>query len=163
MKLYDLVESYQNIQNLLDSEDVDKSALEMALTVIETEIKAKAQNVAIIVRGLESDADIIKAEEKRLAERRKALENKATWLKGYLSDELDKAGLDKVKTHTFTIALQKNRPAVQINDEKAIPAAFLTIIPEQYVIDKKAIAAAIKDGQEVPGAELTQGKSLRIR
>jgi hypothetical protein len=163
LKLYDLVESYQNIQNLIDAEDADNESLGMALSVIETEIEAKAQNVTVIIKGLEADAATIKAEEKRLADRRKALENKSAWLKGYLTDELSKAGLEKVKTHTFTIALQNNPPAVNITDEKAIPAKYLTIVPETYVIDKKAIADAIKRGEKVLGAELTVGKSLRIR
>ena len=163
LKLYELTESYQGIQNLLDADGVDQESLNMALAVIETEIQAKAQNIAVIIKGLESDAEIIKAEEKRLAERRKSSENKATWMKNYLEDELNNAGLDKIKTHTFTVALQKNPPAVVINDEKAIPAKYLTVIPEQYVVDKKAIAEAIKNGQEVPGAELKQGRSIRIR
>lgn len=163
MKLYDLSESYANIQNLLDAEGTDQESLKMALSVIETEIQAKAQNVAHIIRQMDADAEAIKAEEKRLADRKRAIENRIRWLKDYLKDQMEMTNTDKIKTATMTISIQNNPPSVSIVDDKAIPAKFLTIIPEQYVPDKKAISAAIKGGEDVPGAELTQGKSLRIR
>jgi hypothetical protein len=163
MKLYQLTESYQNIWNLVDNEDTDLEAIEMALTSIETEIEAKAQNISVILKGMEYDASIIKTEEKRLSDRRRALENKITWLKGYLQEQMEAAGIDKIKTPTVTIGIQKNPPAVQITNQESIPSKYLTIIPEQYVPDKKAIKKALSNGENVPGAELTQGKSLRIR
>lgn len=163
MKLYDLSESYANIQNLLDAEGTDQESLKMALSVIETEIQAKAQNVAHIIRQMDADAEAIKAEEKRLADRKRAIENRIRWLKDYLKDQMEMTNTDKIKTATMTISIQNNPPSVSIVDDKAIPAKFLTIIPEQYVPDKKAISAAIKGGEDVPGAELVQGKSLRIR
>lgn len=163
MKLYELAESFQGIQHLLDTEGTDQEALSIALSEIKTEIQAKVQNLAYIVRQMDVDTETIKAEEKRLVDRRRALENKTRWLKEYLKDELEKVGIDKVKTATMTITIQNNPPSVQIVNAKEIPAKFLTVIPEQYAPDKKAIATAIKDGEDVPGVELTQDKSLRIR
>jgi len=163
MRLYDLSHAYQNIWGLVENEDIDLVAIEMALGELETEITTKAGSLALIIKGMESDADIIKAEERRLADRRKALEGKVSWLKGYVREAMEAAGIDKVKTPTMTISLQNNPPAVQIVCPEAIPSRFMTIIPESYAIDKKAISAALKDGIEVSGAGLTVGKSLRIR
>ena len=163
MKLYELTGSYQNIWRLVDNEDTDLSAIEMALTTIETEIKVKAQNISVIIRGMESDADILRAEEKRLTARRNVLEDKAAWLKGYLMQEMQTAGIDKIKTPTLTIAIANNPPAVSIENSALIPAKFLTIIPESLVPDKRAISEALKSGEKVPGTTLTAGKSLRIR
>lgn len=163
MKLYDLSEAYINIQNLLDTEGADQESLNMALAEIGTEIESKAQNIAYIIRGMESDTVAIKEEEKRLADRRKAIENRIKWLKDNIKEHMQLTNIDKIKTATVTIALQNNPPAVNITDQEQIPAKYLTVIPEQYVADKKAIASAIKAGEGVPGAELTQGQSLRIR
>lgn len=163
MKLYDLSEAYVNIQNLLDTEGTDQESLNMALAEIDTEIERKAQNIAYIIHGMESDTTAIKAEEKRLADRRKAIENNIKWLKDNLKEHMQLTGADKIKTATVTISLQNNPPAVNITDQTQIPAKYLTVIPEQYVADKKAIASAIKAGEGVPGAELIQGQSLRIR
>lgn len=163
MNLYDLAHAYQGIQALANNEDVDAEAMQMALAELGTEIESKTLNIAIIIKGLESDTDIIKAEERRLADRRKALENKAGWLKQYAKEQLEAAGIDKVKSPTLTVAIQNNPPAVQITDPDIIPARFQTIVPETYTIDKKAVGDALKAGEDVPGAELTQGRSLRIR
>jgi CRISPR/Cas system-associated endoribonuclease Cas2 len=163
LKLYDLAESYQNIQNLLDAEGADQESLNMALTVIETEIQEKGLNIAVILQGLKNDAEIIKAEETRLANRRKALETKYDWLRSYLMGELEKAKITEIKSPTQTITIQNNKPTVIIADEKKIPARYLTVVPKSYVPNKVAILEAIKSGKKVRGAELLQGKSLRIR
>ena len=161
MKMYELTEAYKNIADLMDDETMDLAVLETALQEIETQIEVKAENSAIILKGLEGDIDMFKADEKRLAERRKTLENKRDWLKGYLKDELEKIGKDKVKAGVFTVALQNNPPAVEITGE--VPAEFVTIIPEQTQPDKKRIAEYLKAGNDVEWARLRQGKSLRVR
>jgi hypothetical protein len=161
MKLYELTRAYENINELMDDESMDLAVLEAALQKIEADITVKCQNTAIIIKGLEADIAAYKAEEKRLAERRRTLEGKRDWLKNYLATELDKVGMDKVKAGVFTVSLQNNPPAVEITGE--VPAEFVTIIPEQYQPDKKRIAEYLKAGNVVDWAQLKQGKSLRIR
>jgi len=162
-KLYELTKNYKNLLDLADDETIDTSIIETALKTVESSIQEKAQNIAIIIKSIGSDAEVIKAEEKRLAAKRKALENKQTWLKDYLQNQLEFAKLDKVKTAVFTVALQNNPASVMVTDEAVIPAQFKTVIPATFTIDKNAIKDAIKRGEAVPGAELTQGRSLRIR
>lgn len=163
MKLYDLTKSYQDIQNLLETEGVDQESLTMALSVIETEIQEKGLNIAVILQGLKNDAEIIKAEEIRLADRRKALEKKHDWLKDYLISELEKAKITEIKSPTQTVSIQNVKPTVKIVDEKKIPSKYLTVVPKSYVPNKVAILEAIRAGKKVRGAEIIQGKSLRIR
>ena len=161
--LYELTGDYRQVWDMVNDETVDLAVIEDTLQSIEGAIEDKAVNIVNFIRSLEGDASIIKAEEKRLAERRKALENRVSNIKEYIQGQMEFANLDKIKTPTITIALQKNPPAVNIEDEAKIPAAFITIVPEQRIPDKKRIAEALKGGAEVPGATLTQGKSLRIR
>jgi hypothetical protein len=161
IKLYELTESYSVLLQMV--EDMNDQDLEMALTQIKGEITEKAISIGKMVRAIDYDIDTLKAEEKRLADRRRALENKRDNIKRYIQTQMEKVGLDKIKSPLLTVSIQNNPPAVQIADEKLIPARFLTIIPEQKVPDKKAIAEVLKSGEEVPGASLTQGKSLRIR
>lgn len=162
LKLYELTDSFKQIAELIDENNPDE-ALEMALQSIEGAIEEKADGIAKLIKSLDYDADIFKAEEKRLADRRKAIENKRDRIKSYIKEQMEKVGKDKIKLPTVTLALQNNPPAVQIMDDKAIPSKYITIIPEQYVADKKSILEALKAGEEVPGAEMTQGKHLRIR
>ena len=163
-KLYELTQNYKNLLDLADDETIDTAIIETALKTIESSIQEKAQNLAIIIKSVGADAEIIKAEEKRLAAKRKALENKQTWLKDYLQNQLEFVKLEKVKTAVFTVALQNNPASVQILDETVIPAQFKTIIPATFSIDKEAIKDAIKRGALVPGVELiTDKRHLRIR
>jgi len=163
LKLYQLTENYQNLWDLVEDETIDISIVETALKTVEGAIQEKAQNLAVFIKSLGADIEIIKAEEKRLTDRRKALENKQSGIKNYLQSQLEIAKLDKIKTPVITVAIQNNPPAVQIIDEAIIPAQYKTIVPQTFTIDKKSIADDIKKGISVPGAESTQGRSLRIR
>lgn len=160
LKLYELTDSYKAIADII--EEMPDESLETALQQIEGAIEEKAGNIGKLIKILDYDAEIIKAEEKRLAERRKALENKRERIKAYIQGQMERVGKDKIKLATITLTIQNNPPAVQIVDEELIPAGFITIV-QQTNINRKEIAEVLKAGKEVPGATLTQGKSLRIR
>jgi hypothetical protein len=161
MKLYELTDNYRRILDILD--EGQDEALQDTLDSIKDAIEQKAEGIAKIIRTMDAEAEAIKAEEQRLAQRRKAIENRRNGLKEYLETQLASSGIDKVKTATFTVALQNNPPSVNVLDDKAIPTTFKVHIPEQWNVDKKLILQALKDGQEIPGVELFQGRSLRIR
>jgi len=162
LALYELQKGYQNLLGMVDEESPDSDIIN-ALTVIEGAIEVKAGNIAHIIKTLESEASFIKEEEKRLSARRKTRENTIANMKQYLQDTMTSLGMDKIKTPTRTISIQLNPPAVQIVDEDVIPGKFLTLIPEHYEVNKKLISAALKAGEDVKGAELNRGSSLRIR
>lgn len=162
-KLYEIAERYKNLAILLEDETIDNEMIMPALEAIEGEISDKAVGIVGFIKSMDYDIDAIKAEEKRLADRRKAIENRKEGIKQYIKSQMEFAGLDKIKSPTFTIALQNNPPALEISDENAIPAEFTVIIPERKEPNKQAIKDALKAGSEVPGCRLTNGKSLRIR
>lgn len=160
--LYELSESYNNVLNLIDEENPDSEIMN-ALTVIEGQIEIKAVNIANLVKSIEAEAEIIKAEEKRLAQRRKARENAVVSIKQYLKLAMEQIGMDKIKTPTRTISIQNNPPSLNITDPDLIPGRYLTLVPEHYEPRNDDIKEALKAGEEVPGAELIRGRSLRIR
>lgn len=157
-KLYELTQNYNQLLDLADS--LDEETFRDTLSAIEEAIEDKAENTAKMIRCLEADAKAIREEEKRLAERRQAIENRINSAKEYLFNQLEAAGLDKVKRPTVTIAIQNNPYSVEIADESLIPTDYM--IP-QYKVDKKAILTALKDGAEIAGCALIQKRGLRIR
>lgn len=161
MKLYTLADNYRKVLELL--EEGEDESLKDTLDAIADAIEQKAEGIAKIIRTMDAEIDALKTEEKRLADRRKAIENRRNGLKQYLEDQMTVSGIDKVKTPTFTIAMQNNPPSVNVLDDNAIPLWFKVHVPEQWNVDKKSILQAIKDGQEIPGVEIHQGRSLRIR
>jgi hypothetical protein len=159
IKLYELTGNYRQLVEL--AEETDSTAFVDTLQSIQDEIEDRTEKMAFVIRTLEANAKVIKEEEQRLADRRKAYENKVSSLKQYLQDQLEVAGLNKVKRPTITVAIQNNPPSVEVADEQLIPANFF--IEQAPKLDKKSLLQHLKDGHEVPGARIQQTKGLRIR
>lgn len=157
MNLYELSVAFQEVQNM----DLDPEVMQDTLDSIEDAIENKAENIAKLIRNLESDVTAYKEEEERLKTKRQASENKVKWLKTYLEDNMKLTGKTKFKSGMFNFSIQKNPASVNITDEKIIPEEFL--IPQLPKIDKTSLKEILKRGIEVPGAELKQTEGLRIR
>lgn len=117
----------------------------------------KIENTALFIKNLLSDADQIREEEKKLAERRKVCENKANSLKAYLSRYLSG---EKFKTPRVSISYRKSE-SVDIKDISSIPGDYLKIKDPEP--DKTAIKAAIKAGKIVDGVEIVVNQNIQIR
>lgn len=161
MKLYELSQNYLNILELVDNPEIDQEIIENALAEIKEGIKDKSENIVKLIKSLEAEEKAIKDEENRLADRRKRIAKRRDGLKGYLEKELTATGIDKLTTSLFTIYMQKNPASVNVISERSIPAEYW--VPQDPRLDKKALADRLKSGVIVPGVELNQGRSLRIR
>ena len=157
MNLYELSLSFQEVQNM----DLDPEVMKDTLDSIEEAIENKAENIAKLIRNLQSDVSAYKEEEDRLKTKRQSTENKVKWLKTYLEDNMKLTGKTKFKSGMFNFSIQKNPASVNITDEKIIPGEFL--IPQPPKVDKTSLKEILKRGIEVPGAELKQTEGLRIR
>lgn len=161
-KLYELTEMYRNIYELLSDESTDQEALEKALGEIKDNIDVKAENTVKVIKEIEGNIETLRTEEKRLAKRRRTLDNNVKSLKGYLESQLQAMDIDKVEGDLFTVALQNNPPSVKFTDEDLIPEKYKEVVTS-VKIPKRAILEAINAGEEVTGAEVVQTRSLRIR
>lgn len=158
MKLYELNESFQNIQSLIEE---GQEGLEDTLESIELAIEEKLESVGKVIRNLEGEATKFKEEEKRLADRRRSLENNIKYLKQYAENSMLVTGDKKIKAGLFTFALQKNPPSVSVFNDVIVPKKYY--IPVDPKLDKTKIKEDLKNGESIPGVELKQGESLRIR
>ncbi|WP_321974270.1 siphovirus Gp157 family protein [Paratractidigestivibacter sp.] len=135
---------------LFDASDLD--ALNVAMT-------EKLEGCALYAKNLESDAAAIRAEEKALAERRRAIENRAERMRAYIQRGMEGAGIDRVETARCRLAFRASK-RVEITDEAAVPAEFKK---QSEVIDKAAVKAALKSGEQVPGASMVESRNLQMR
>jgi len=156
MNLFELSSNWKNLYEL-DSEDME---VFNALLQVDEAIEEKAVNIAYVVKKLEGDAETIKKEVDRLSALRKTNENKQKRLKEYLWQNMAYLGMEKIDTPLFKFAIQNSAPSLKITDTSKIPLRFQKLEP---VIDKAAIKESLKNGEEVEGARLIQGKHLRIR
>ena len=160
-KLYEIGQRYRNLEELLDNNDIERGAIQAALSEVEGEFIEKAEAIAKLIKNMNGDIEAFKNEEKRLAERRKTIENNQKRLKEYLDSEAKSIGIDKAKGKIFSFAIQKNAPSLNIFDENLLPEDCY--IKQDPVLDRKGLLQRLKDGEVVPGVEIKQTESLRIR
>lgn len=164
LTLYEISNNYvQALDFLTDPElDFPIEAINDTLEGLSGELEEKAVNVAMFLRNMETTAEAIKAAEEAMYKRRKALENRAAWLKGYLKTSMEACGISKIECPFFKLAVQKNAGVVNIIDEDAVPGQYKEAVIT-WKIGKTAIKAAIKAGETVPGAEFVSGTHLVIK
>lgn len=163
LTLYQISHEHRALADALQDMDLDEQTIADTLEA-ESGLVDKSQSVAFVIRNLEAFADQVKAEADTMAERAKRVRNRADAVKKYLHECMTLAGVQKIEHPQFTLSIAKNPASVQILDDKQIPAKFMRQPePPPPAPDKKAIKAAIDAGEEVPGAKLTQGTSLRIK
>jgi hypothetical protein len=160
MKLYELTANYNQVLELIE-EGADPEVMNDTLEAIEGEIESKVDNTAMVLKTVEANIKALKDEEKRLADRRKSLENQNKRLKEYLHDQLKSIGMKKVKGTIFSANIQNNPPSLNITDETKIPEEYW--VQPSPSVNKKELLEKIKNGEEIEGAEIKQTESLRIR
>jgi hypothetical protein len=135
------------------------------LAIRKENFQHKAEAYAKFILKLESEADQAAAEIKRIQGLKKAKENTVARLKETLLAALmvfteeDAKGIRRYETPLAKLSTRKSQ-AVEVLDEQLIPADFWVIKKE---VSKTTISQAIKDGAEVPGAQMKDNISLSIR
>lgn len=162
--LYVLAAEHRAAADHLADLDLPDEVVRDTLESMSGELETKAVSVAQFVRNLEASAEQIKAAEKAMAERRKAIERRAENIRKYLLDNMLMAGIQKIECPFFKLAVRDNPVSVVIDEPALIPENYMTDPPPPPPTpDKRLIKAAIEDGFEVPGAHLARGKRLEIK
>ena len=154
--LYELTGDLLAVQRMIED---GTEGLADTLESIELAAAEKPEGYAMVIKNIESDIEGLKAEEKRLAERRKSMENNIKTMKVSMQDALLTVEGNRLKTDKFTFSLRKSASVV-VHSDKDLPGRF---IEYERKVSKTEIAKALKNGIEVPGAELVENKSLSVR
>ena len=133
------------------------SALEEELNGLKLAREQKVLNLAGYIKEIEAESSAIKAQEKLLADRRRALEAKAERLTDWLKTNLEEG--EKLSCPWAAIGWRKSQ-AVQIVAEKLIPKLYFRTVKELL---KQEIKDALKAGKEIPGATLETRFNLVIK
>lgn len=159
--LYEITDNFKLIQSLIE-EGADEDVFAEALANNQMDLAEKLEGYAMVIKNIESDVEGYKKEEKRLADRRKTMENKIKRMKENMQYSMVSTGQRKIQGEKFSFTVQKNPPSLKVVDDKLIPKKFITVTTTEK-IDNKAIMELLKNEQVVPGAEISQGESIRIR
>lgn len=156
--LYEMTENAKILYELLQAEEIDEQTLADTLEAMGAD--EKLESYGKIIRQMQADADMFKAELDRLSAKKKSADNAVERMKKAVKDFMEAFGQEKAKAGAFSFYLASTQ-AVSITDEKRIPADYL--IPQPDKIDKNGIKKALKDGVQIAGAELVTNIGVRMR
>ena len=164
--IYELTNEFSMLWELMEEGTLDDEALAGAFDCTKEELAIKLEGYCKFIKNLESDIEGLKAEEKRLAARRKTMENTIERSKAAMLNAMKVAGEKKIPCGSFTVSAQANPPKVILDEQyiENIPEKYLTI--QEPEVNRKAMLEALKAGncEELEGiAHLETGESLRIR
>lgn len=162
-KLYEIKNEFNELLLMADEQGLSLDDIKDTIDGIEFEFEEKADSTAKMIRSLIADADAVKAEKDRLADREKALRNSADNLKKYLETMMLEVDKKKFKTKLFSFNIQKNAPIVKVEVDELLPKKYL--IPQPDKVDKKQLLKDLKAGviEANENMRLVQTESLRIR
>ena len=160
---FELAAQYRRLAEILAEQHDDPQVIADTLDSISGPLDERLENLAKMVRNVETAARGVEQTMASLEARHAALCRAAERGRKLIQDLMQTAERDKVTTALFTLALRKNPPLVVVDRESELPSQFL--VHHQApppTPDKKAIAATLKAGTPVPGAHVEQRVRLDI-
>lgn len=158
MSLFEMTESARYLYNLLENDEIDEQVVLDTLEGIGATEKLEAY--VYIQKQFEADLTAYKAEKERMEKKMKTCQNAIDRMKTAVLEFMNVTGVKKAKAGTFDLSIRKTE-SVTITDEGKIAEEWLK--PQPPKIDKAGIKKALKNGEQISGAELTESNSLIVR
>lgn len=173
MKLFELLDAYRLISELIEDEEDFKESLEN----IKDETQIKIINLAKILKEVEYNEEVYKIEIERLQKKSKTAQNNINFLKEYIKCGMESLNLTKISKDGIIVSLANSPQSCVLEDETKIPSNLKTAIlkvplnklPEDMLeyktdetIDKRAILQMFNEGIDVPGTNIVKNKHIRI-
>ena len=162
-RLYELTADLMTLQEMLEEAVDDEQVLLDTLEGVQGEYEVKLEAYCKVIKNLEADMDALKAEAKRLTDKRKTLENNVNRLKKAMFDSMKATNTDKVKGALFTVAIQRNGgklPVIVDVDVSELPDELVKVVASP---DLDAIGKLLETGESMYAHFGERGESLRIR
>ena len=162
MKLYEIPEEYRKV---LEGVQVDEETGEIlgtdALVEFAGDLNETIKNTGLYLFELDSEAQQIDAQIKRLKARKDGMTRRAETLKNLMLDAMTSSGLKNVSDPLVTVYLRKSTATI-VDNMELIPKDLLRVKVETSP-DLVAISKTIKSGIEVPGAHLEERQNVNIK
>ena len=160
--LYELTAEFKAVAERLEEMELDAVTIRDTLDGYSADFDNKVIAIASLIRNIEATATAIKEAEDQMATRRKALNNRAAWLREYVISNMKAIGKEAVDCPLFSVKVRTNRPSVIVEDNAFIPLKYRI---EKNVVtpDKKALLQALESGEQLEGITLVCSNSLSIK
>lgn len=162
MKLYEIPEEYRKV---LEGVQVDEETGEIlgtdALVEFAGDLNETIKNTGLYLFELDSEAQQIDAQIKRLKARKDGMKRRADTLKNLMLDAMTSSGLKKVSDPLVTVYLSKSTATI-VDEMDILPKDLLRVKVETSP-DLIAIGKKLKAGEVVPGAHLEERQNVNIK
>lgn len=158
MSIYEIDEAITSLVDMETGEIDDEKRYDE----LQMERTKKIENIACYFKNLVAEAKAMREEEANLAQRRKAVENKAERIKNLLAYALKGEKFESPKARCG----YRKAKSVHVDDSFVAWARehaddLLTF--KEPSPNKKAIKEALEDGREIEHAEIVTNESLQVR
>lgn len=158
MNLFEMTVAATELYDLLTSGEIDEQTFEDTLQAMGSE--EKLESYCKVIKQLEADAEMLKAEKDRIDKKKKTVENSIDRMKKAVADFMNAKGTKKATAGTFTVALSESK-AVKVVDENKVPKMYF--IKQDPKLDKKTIRELLMQGEKVKGCELQTNSNIKIK
>lgn len=158
MSIYEIDDSILSLVDMETGEIEDEKRYDE----LQMERTQKVENIGCFYKNLIAEAKAMKEEEANIAQRRKAVENKAKRIKSLLAYALRG---EKFESPKLRCSYRKAK-SVQVDDLFVSWAQIYADDLLNYEVPKpnrKAIKAALEDGREIEHAEIVTNESLQVK
>lgn len=169
MNLYELTTDLARLESALEPDEqgeihVDDIDLESYLNLKDATVE-KVANVVKFIRNLETHADSLDSEAKRLTARKRACANLIDRIKGYALYCMQANGLKVIGDKPFSLTRNRNSaPSVIVPDNTDLSTWEDRFKVVKVEPNKREIAAAWKADEPIPGnVEIVELEHVRIR
>ena len=163
-RMYELTGAWLQAVDAYDmAEDADERAEALeALEGIEADMADKADAIARIVRNYRAEVEGLKAEEQRLALKRRSRENAIERLQRIMLEAMQATGAEKVQTSIGKWSVQANPWSCEVTDLSAVPEEWHIKVEDR--VDRAGLVRHFKEtGEMVDGVEYRQTMGVRFR
>ena len=166
MKLYELADKYRELLDAIDAGEIDENAIEDTLEAIGGVFDEKIEQMACMVKEMDRNAENLKAEAAKISERAKRVAKSSDRIKEYMAFCMRSTGKDRINTVRAVVSFRRSE-RLNVTDEAAL--RHWLFHHDEYLnykdpeINRYAIKLALKDGMDVPGAEVATFSNIQIK
>jgi DNA gyrase/topoisomerase IV subunit A len=149
------------MQIIEDQEGEITPEVETALQLTSDNFNEKALSYGLVVKHFDDEATVIEKEIERLSRLLAQAKKRKELFKQTLCDAMQQFSVEKIETPTLKLSFRKSE-SIELTDESKVPFSY---VEEKVIktISKTKIKEDIKQGIQVPGAQLVTKQNLQIK
>ena len=157
MTLYEMSEAARTLYEMLEQGEIDEQTVNDTMESIGA--SEKLESYVYVQKQLESEIAAFKAEIDRMTDRVHSLQRHVDRMKRAQVDYMQATGQKSANAGLFKLSLRRNT-SCEIMDEALIPMEYMIEVPAEFKADKKAMLAALRNGEKIAGASLKESYSV---